>query len=114
MEYRLTTMFYRVEAVQNLPDTQEYNPTGEIVMTTRSRRHGDVCRAIYHYLLAGYWVRIFDDDDLLVGGPFRPGATLPIPYRAFARSLNWSERIIKMHDMPLQGTLPREEGGETP
>jgi len=95
-------MFYRVEAVRGSPDTHEYDSKGEIVMTTRSRRHGDVCRALYHYLLAGYWVRILGDDDQLIGGPFHPGAVLPVPFRVFARSLDHGEYRKTTHDTPFQ------------
>ena len=95
-------MFYRVEAVRRSADTHEYDPDGEIVMTTRSRRHGDVCRAIYHYLLAGYWVRILDDDNQLIGGPFHPGAVLPVSFKAFANSLDRGECSRKTDDMLFQ------------
>gem|GEM_PF-3177553 len=95
-------MFYRVEAVRSFSGTQDYDPDGEIVMTTRSRRHGDVCRAIYYYLLAGYWVRIIDDDNQQVWGPFRPGAVLPAPFKAFAQSLDRGKHGKTTYGAPLQ------------
>ena len=102
IKYGLVIMFYRVEALRSIPGTQEYDSDSEIVMTTRSRRHGDVCRAIYYYLLAGYWVRILDDDDQLVGGPFHPGAVLPIPFKAFARSIDPNEYNDTEDGIPFQ------------
>jgi len=107
-------MFYRVEAVRSLSGTQDYDPGGEIVMTTRSRRHGDVCRAIYHYLLAGYWVRILDGDNLLIGGPFHPGAVLPVPFKAFAHAPDRNERSKTTLDTPIQSpqTSLRADSGE--
>jgi len=95
-------MFYTVEAVQTFPGTHKYDPNGEVVMATRSRRHGDVCRAIYHYLLAGHWVRVLNDNDQLVGGPFRPGAVLPVSFKAFVHSLERNEHSEIADSMPFQ------------
>jgi len=107
-------MFYRVEAIRSLSGSQGYDSDGEIVMTTRSRRHGDVCRAIYHYLLAGYWVRILNDDNRLIGGPFRPGAALPASFKAFTRSLDWSENGKTMSFQDPQADIHESDVEERP
>jgi len=105
-------MFYKVEAIRSFSGSHEYDPNGEVVMTTRSRRHGDVCRAIYHYLLAGHWVRILDDDNHLVGGPFHPGAVLPVSFKAFAQSLDRSERRKMILSKPLQDQQAEDHAEE--